>query len=548
MSANPIRIRIDGSGSCEPLAPQAAAEKLTPGQAWTPPTSAEALAALAQAGIPVFVDNGALFVANETDTDGRPLSLAGWCAKHGVGPEGQAEIAARCAAYVNACAPAFAPRVALHRAPGGKPVCDAAGRLLLHVGRIWFNADVLPGPLVPMAASAIWEFSDASVSGVAALGRFADKDTTLRPDGTADPACVWSSEATPWVAPGAVDAQGLPILPGPNAGYYTDWYAAGALAQSDAWGVAATLLDTYVSLLDGQPHPNAVPATDENTRVPPADVNRWLRQNIPGWTDDNPLCPLPDNDTGPWRPGLYRDDEGNVVYAKADTDANAPHNFRDTASAATKTWPGDPAGWQFTRLAARVGTLTPTVPDPPWAGAHAPADPAGNRFLTPQNPQPIPYWLHFHEGANLDAATLVVTLSTGLGNKIARDAYALATVAYYAFGPGDASPAALKPLGGAPEPIDATPMGNGLHRFRIPLAGLFQATDGQTLDDLQTVTLRYGLNTDGSQSGITSCPVALPNVPLRHLSAAWGPDLDTAALDPSLPPFASWQPPALRPW
>ena len=76
MSANPIRIRIDGSGSCEPLAPQAAAEKLTPGQAWTPPTSAEALAALAQAGIPVFVDNGALFVANETDTDGRPLSAS----------------------------------------------------------------------------------------------------------------------------------------------------------------------------------------------------------------------------------------------------------------------------------------------------------------------------------------------------------------------------------------------------------------------------------------------------------------------------------------
>ncbi len=91
-------------------------------------------------------------------------------------------------------------------------------------------------------------------------------------------------------------------------------------------------------------------------------------------------------------------------------------------------------------------------------------------------------------------------------------------------------------------------MGNGLHCFRIPLAGLFQATDGQTLDDLQTVTLRYGLNTDGSQSGITSCPVALPNVPLRHLSAAWGPEPDTAALDPSLPPFASWQPPALRPW
>ena len=101
-------------------------------------------------------------------------------------------------------------------------------------------------------------------------------------------------------------------------------------------------------------------------------------------------------------------------------------------------------------------------------------------------------------------------------------------------------------------------MGNGLHCFRIPLAGLFQATDGQTLDDLQTVTLRYGLNTDGSQSGITSCPVALPNVPPRHLSPARGPEPDPPAPQPPPPPPPpprpppppppSWQPPALRPW
>lgn len=542
MSQKPIRIRIDGSGSSLPLADPAKNPILYTGEAWVPPTAIDAISRLRDVGIPVFLGPSHILVATETDEEGNYLTLDKWCDKHNVSAAGQSRIAAKCTALLNACRPQFAPYVVLHHQ--GKLTCTPAGDLMLHVTRDWFNSAVIPKPIIDATADASWSFPTRAVTGYAQFGRFADKLTTLRPDCTIADDIAWEGAASPWVAPGTVAAQGMNILPGPNAGYYTDFYALGALAQSEAWGIAQSILDSFVSIFDGQPYPSAVPATDEATNLDPAAVIPWLAQHIPAWTDDNGLVPTPTTQTGPWRPGLYFDGDGRVILAEARADIHALDNFRPAGlqDYQTKTWPGANGG--DAHRAVRIGTLTPSIPADPWQGTTAPradADPTV-RFLTPSAPDPLAYYLYFGEDANLDAATLTVRAFTGIGNNIpAADPYV--TVAFFVFGDGFPG---LTPLDGAPTPVLGTAMGDNIHVYHIPLAGLIPADDGQHLNNGQSVTLRYGVNHDGAASGFSVCKIALPNVNLRHISAAWGLTPQTQLFDPTIPDFATWQPPDHR--
>lgn len=490
-----MRMKVDGSGSAKPareLHPSWVMDNTVPGLAnalynsdgWDP-------VALVQAGFPVFyysreeTGDGHAQVAIPDGADALAWqSLEEWGEAHGVDAAGQARILAAIRAASGGsgqywCQPRLAQAHVLHAKGSRRLCCSPNGRLRLVVAKRYY------GPVVDEVKPWVQvglEF--AMRPGTNACAQFLHRASEAGADAAGNPAdsVPPDAEAHPWPEATGQGGASLGLIP---------LYAPDASGSPSAVGpaypldAAPTILGLFHDMARASADgliPTDVPYVSAQN-IDPDDPAAWFRalpsHGAPGMDAAlQAFLPTPNEQTGPYRPGLYYLGS-RCVYARSDpteglTDAlptvpftaadNASHTAVTTPLALAPAFPGDfPGDW-----CAKNGAAPQRPAD--WAQRH------------------VPILWHWHESCEGIDFTLRVSLFTGDGtNPLPKDASA-----YVAFCANSYDP--ITPQDNAPQPeILNTPyVGHGIYAtiLRIPLAGLFE-DDGQHLLPWQTRTLAY---------------------------------------------------------
>ena len=490
-----MRMKVDGSGSAKPI------RELHPSWVmdYTVPSLANALynsdgwdpVALVQAGFPVFyysreeTGDGHAQVAIPDGADSLAWqSLEEWGEEHGVDAAGQARILAAIRAASGGsgqywCQPRLAQFRVLHAKATRRLCCSPNGRLRLVVAKHYYGP-VLQGvdPKVEVGL----EF--AMRPGTNACAQFLHRASEAGADAAGNPAASVppDAEAHPWPEATGQGGASLGLIP---------LYAPDASGSPSAVGpaypldAAPTILGLFHEMARASADgliPTDVPYVAAKN-IDPDDPAAWFRalpsHGAPGMDAAlQAFLPTPNEQTGPYRPGLYYLGSRCVYARSAPTEGlvdalpAVPFTAADNATHTAVTTPL---------------TLAPAFPD------DFPGDWCAKNGDAPQRPadwaqRHVPILWHWHESCEGIDFTLRVSLFTGDGTKpLPKDASA-----YVAFCANSYDP--ITPQGNAPQPeILSTPyVGHGIYAtiLRIPLAGLFE-DDGQHLLPWQTRTLAY---------------------------------------------------------
>lgn len=490
-----MRMKVAGSGSAKPareLLPSWVMANTIPGLAdvlynpgvWDP-------VALVQAGFPVFyywregIVDGHAQVAIPDGADSLAWqSLEEWGEEHGVDAAGQARILAAIRAANGGsgqywCQPRLAQAHVLHAKGSRRLCCSPNGRLRLVVAKHYWGPVVQGGdPKVEVSL----EF--AMRPGTNACAQFLHRASEAGADAAGNPAdsVPPDAEAHPWPEATGQGGASLGLIP---------LYAPDASGSPTAVGPAYPLdaAPTILGLLHDMARasadgliPTDVPYVAAQN-IDPADPAAWFRalpsHGAPGMDAAlQAFLPTPNEQTGPYRPGLYYLGS-RCVYARSEPTEGLVDALPAVPFAAADNAP-------------RTAVTTPLTLAPAFPDAF-PGDWCAKNGDAPQRPadwaqRHVPILWHWHESCEGIDFTLRVTLFTGDGtNPLPKGASA-----YVAFCANSYDP--ITPQGDAPQPeILGTPyVGHGIYAtvLRIPLAGLFE-DDGQHLLPWQTRTLAY---------------------------------------------------------
>lgn len=517
MNEKPIRIRVAGSGSVLAKAPQAGIWNFSDCLSG----NATSFAELQEFGIPIFFAQGpwgnvvtkeSVIVYHDNVAD----AFEDWCTANSIGEQEAERLLSNFAANCfNWCLPKLAHRIVLHTKTDPPTLrVSSDGKLIHHIGRQWFSKEDPTHRILPFA-TAQWTVDEKAVLGHVSVGRFLDKDTDVSPYGNANYS-GWSSRSTPWMAPGYVISGSTKVIPGPKISGNNYYH----------WGDAIATPATFVS--DSTGVGQEMPLTEE-AFLQYGTETEWLKQRIPDW--DNGLhlsqyfTEIPTNQTGPCRCGTYLKDGRPVLIKGMPIIPKGMLEGREV-----KLWDSEERHY-----GVRIGTCRIQTPGEVWQ--HPPFVCNQVALTQVEEKEAIPYYFNLYEDGYLDNATLVLHIGTGYGNELSKDESIV--VVFYCEGYlGRIFPETEE----VPEFSSYEIQGN-VHTLTLPANRVFRASNGVTLDDHQSATLRYAMN-----RGETEIRAIIYNRPVMDINAAWGSAQILNTGEGSMPEFDEWVPPQPLPW
>lgn len=432
--ARSLKIRIDGSGSCIPLA-----ETIPGGTLADNLPGAPSIANFAAINVPVFTWDAANSEAVVIDPDGEQYTLDDWCQDHQISAAGKQNILDNIVkeeGTCSVCRATFHPSICLHSSSSPFPLVIKNRKLILHVSRRWDTwKEARPDPSKPWAVYTGIDYGN--LAGNNRVTVYLSRPTNSG-----------SNASPPYVAT-YTEVPGLdsPFLPWPDTTQNTGFWPRQGASAADVIPYQTPIEDSPTALVlgprsevlkitynlagvtneSGAPEPIQA-AANSSSQPESALISRLHRAPpfffiglIPPPKSDpgNPYHYEPDwmqwtGDTGPWRMGVYSQSI-NGATRRAFIKIGQQSGTIEAVKTALNSPTADPLV---------IGHASPHADGNLWqqsdTGSNAKIpfeDGSVKTALLPADAAlQIPYNLHFAETCWADTCIVTVRVFTGSGN------------------------------------------------------------------------------------------------------------------------------------